>query len=167
MGVAAATQARRPRERRARALALAGTIAASAVAILIAALVQTGRLAHFDQYSVSHLMPWLEPRHHTSRWQFAVPEKRGSGWGTAVALVPYPASILVSAIIVSVCALVLLRRRRRASAVELCLVLVWANVIAYIGKAAVTRETLHQTSWGKHGYTHGFDHSVPSGHTIR
>jgi len=151
---------------RKRAAAFAGALVAAGVAVGIAAAVQTGRLAHFDQYSVYHLMPWLEPTHHTSRWHFAVPEKRVSRWGTLVALVTYPASILVSALIVLACAAVLWSRGRRRSAAEVCVLMVWANVIAYLGKATITRETLH-AGFRKHGLTHGFDHSVPSGHAIR
>jgi membrane-associated phospholipid phosphatase len=150
-----------------RVLALIGAVLAAAVAVVVGVLVHSGRAQHFDQYSVSHLMPWLEPFHHTSRWKFALPETRDAGWGTLVALIVYPASVPISTAIVVLCALVLMRRGRSAAAVDVCVVFILGNVIALLGKETITRETLHQTSFGKHGYTHGFDQSVPSGHTIR
>jgi membrane-associated phospholipid phosphatase len=153
---------------RGRALAAVGALLFAAVAVVVGALVHTGRFQHFDQYSVSHLMPWLEPVHHSSAFKFALPEHRDAGWGTVVGLVIYPASIPISVAIVALCALLLVRRGRSTAAFSVCIAFVWGMVIALIGKATIERpETLHQTSWGKHGYTHGFDQSLPSGHTIR
>jgi membrane-associated phospholipid phosphatase len=152
---------------RGRALAALGALLCAAAAVVVGALVHSGRFQHFDQYSVSHLMPWLEPVHHHSALKFALPEHRGAGWGTLVALVTYPASLPISIAIVALCALLLVRRGRSTAAFDICITFVWGNVIAFIGKATIERETLHQTSWGRHGYTHGFDQSLPSGHTIR
>jgi membrane-associated phospholipid phosphatase len=151
-----------------RLLLLCGACGAALVPIALAVAVDCGRLAHFDQYSVSHLMPWLGPTtKRTTLAHLVVPEARHTLGGTLVALLVYPASFLVSGAIVLACALALARRDRWTPAVALCAGWLAVGAVEAAGKRLVTRPTLRETSWGSHGYLPGFDHSLPSGHTMR
>lgn len=158
--------ARRGRIRRATALCVAAVATAAAVAVAI--LVRRGRFAHLDQHALSHWTPWLQPpQHHGSLHTLLAPDTRSTVWGTLVALAPYPASTVVSAVIVLAVAIVLWRRGRRRASVVLCDIWIAANVAELAGKHLVTRPRLHQTSYGHHGYLPGLQHSLPSGHVIR
>lgn len=147
------------------ALVVAG--GSSAAAVVLTLLVRRGRFARFDQHSVSHWMPWLEPTPTTSLHGLVAPETRRATWGTAVALGTFPASVVVSgSIVLAVVVLLWMRGRRRSSAL---LVDIWvaANVAELLGKHLVTRPTLHETTWGYHGVLGGLRDSLPSGHVIR
>jgi len=142
----------------------AGAAAATALAALAAvtALVATGALRGLDQFAVAHWMPWLEPTHHKliDLRSLLVPARQGSPGARALDAWTYPASVLVSALVVAVCAW---RVRGRTG---LTLVVVWVvgNAVELAGKLALAKPALYA-----HHHVHvvGFDHSYPSGHTIR
>src|SRR5581483_5478523 len=111
-----------------RVFAFALAIVAGGACAVLAVLVHDGRFAHFDQHSVSHWMPWLEPPvHHSALEHAAGVETRSTTGGTLVSLVTYPASIAISGAITVLCATLLWRRRRQRAGVGLVLLWVAAN----------------------------------------
>jgi membrane-associated phospholipid phosphatase len=146
------------------AVALAGLAAALAV---VTALVAAGLLNGLDQYSVDHLMPWLEPNSQ-------------GGDGTAgyyrpfslhtttltkvLSLWTYPCSLVISFLIV-VWAAVKLWRRGPVVALLPAAAWVVGNAIEVIGKRTIVRPGLYGGSDRIHIVV--FDDSFPSGHMIR
>ena len=134
-------------------------LSSAALAALIV-LVLTGALTGIDDYAIRRLMPWLEPSAPTLihvRTLF-LPESRRTAGATLVALWTYPASPLVSAIVVAACAYVLERRGARRRAIGIVGLWVVANGLELIGKSSLTRPALTVDS---------FRHSFPSGHALR
>ena len=128
---------------------------------LLVALVSAGVFTRADRYAVLHLMPWLEPSSSSQliRPRTALlPDTRSTLGGTLVALWTYPASPLISGLLVAVCAYVLERRGRRHLAVAVIALWVGANAVELIAKAAIARPSV-----GVSAYRHSF----PSGHTVR
>jgi membrane-associated phospholipid phosphatase len=140
--------------------ALAGT----ALFVLTAALVGTGALSFVDRYAVAHLMPWLRPRGGSlTLASLTIPTPRGSLASGLLDIWVYPASVLPSGLLVLLAAWALHRRGEVAAAIRWCALWVAANVIELIGKGLVSRPALY---W--HGmHVSVFDHSLPSGHTLR
>jgi membrane-associated phospholipid phosphatase len=126
--------------------------------VALAALVAAGVFHGADQYAVGHWMPWLQARSHplVQLPTLVVPETRWTLGGTLVALWTYPASLLPSALVVAYAAW-RLRDARPA------MLWVSANVVELAGKVLVERPALY--AHGRH--VTGFDHSLPSGHTMR
>jgi membrane-associated phospholipid phosphatase len=126
--------------------------------VVLAALVAHGTFHGADRYAVGHWMPWLQGKSHplVTVSTLFVPETRWTLGGTLVALWTYPASALPSALIVG---LVAWRLR------DLRPALLWvaANAVELAGKGIVERPALY--AHGRH--VTGFDHSLPSGHTMR
>jgi membrane-associated phospholipid phosphatase len=87
-----------------------------------------------------------------------LPETRPTAGATLVALWTYPASPLISALVVGACAYVLDRRGARTRAVGFLVLWIAANALELIGKAGLTRPALDVAS---------FRHSFPSGHSLR
>lgn len=140
-------------------------LAGAALFALLAALVAAGAFTRLDQYAVSHLMPWLMPRHHpfVTISSLTLPTLGHSAAHTAVDLYTYPAAFVPSAALVLLCAWRLRARGETRAAVTWCALWVAGNAVELIGKVGVERPALHQ------GAVHvtAFDHSLPSGHTIR
>jgi membrane-associated phospholipid phosphatase len=126
--------------------------------VVLAALVAAGAFHGVDQYAVSHWMPWLQGKSHpfVQLSTLVVPETRWTLGGTLVALWTYPASLLPSALVAGYAAW----RLRDARPAVLW---VAANVVELAGKLIVERPALY--AHGRH--VTGFDHSLPSGHTMR
>jgi membrane-associated phospholipid phosphatase len=103
-------------------------------------------------------MPWLQRKSHplVQISTLVVPETRWTLGGTLVALWTYPASLLPSALVVGYAAW----RLRDARPAVLW---VAANLVELAGKLLVARPALY--AHGRH--VTGFDHSLPSGHTMR
>ena len=128
--------------------------------IALAVLVDLGQFTWLDQHAVSHWMPWLEPQRHPMITVSAllVPQTVSSTFGTIVDVWTYPAAVIPSGVIV-----VLLLVLRGWSAAVWAVLWVGANVIELAGKLIVERPNLYF-----HGiHVSGFDHSLPSGHTMR
>lgn len=151
-----------------RALLVVVALVAGAAFIALAILVDRGRFAHFDQHTVSHWMPWLEPTEPRSVLARALlPTRRHTVGGQIAAIVVYPASVAISGALVLAGAALLWHRRRSRTAVLLVGAWVAANLIGLVGKNTVTRPRVHQTTYGHHGYLPGLSDSFPSGHTMR
>jgi membrane-associated phospholipid phosphatase len=131
---------------------------AFALFVVLAALVDAGVFHGADQYAVRHWMPWLQGKSHplVEIGTLVVPETRWTLGGTLVALWTYPASLLPSALVAGYAAW---RLRDARPAV------LWAaaNAVELAGKLLVERPALY--AHGRH--VTGFDHSLPSGHTMR
>jgi len=141
---------------RARAVAALSLVALA----VLAGLVFTGALTGLDDYAIARWMPWLRPSAPTLihiRTVF-LPETRSTAGATLVALWTYPASPLISALVVATCAYALDRRNARRRAVGVVALWITANVLELIGKAGLTRPALDVAS---------FRHSFPSGHSLR
>jgi membrane-associated phospholipid phosphatase len=131
------------------------SLAAFALFLATAIAVDAGAFHSLDQHAVAHWMPWFRPRHHRLR-DIVLPATDGSPLKRLLNLWIYPASIVVSGVIVG---LVAWHRRSPRWAVA------WiaGNAIEGAGKLIVSRPALR---WhGRH--IAAFDHSLPSGHTIR
>ena len=146
---------RRPR------VALAGAALFAATAALVAA----GAFTWLDQYAVSHLMPWLRPRHHPSVTlaSLTLPAVRGPLGRALLDVWTYPAAFVPSGLLVLSCAWRLRARGHLDAAIAWCALWVAGNAVELAGKLLVERPALHHD--GVHVV--GFDHSLPSGHTIR
>ena len=129
-----------------------------ALFVALAALVAAGVFHGLDQYAVDHWMPWLQAKSHplVAIGTLFVPETRWTLGGTLAALWTYPASVLPSALVAGY-ATWRLRDPRPAA------LWVVANAVELAGKLAVERPALY--THGRH--ITGFDHSLPSGHTMR
>ena len=136
-------------------------LAFSSVALAaLVALVLTGALTGVDDFAIRRLMPWLRPSAPTLihvRTLF-LPESRPTAGATLVAWWTYPASPLVSAILVAACAYVLERRGARRRAIGVVGLWIVADGLELIGKSSLTRPALTVDS---------FRHSFPSGHALR
>lgn len=132
----------------------------AAAFVATAALVDAGALSWLDQYAVDHWMPWLAPQHHP----LIVPEHlflpRVGGRPVAASLLDlwtYPASLFVSFVVVGACTY--LTGRFVFLALWLAL-----NAVELAGKLIVDRPPLYTAA---HVHVTAFDHSLPSGHTMR
>lgn len=146
-------------------------LAACAFACLVAlaALVASGTLHGFDRYAVRHWMPWLGSRHHSLLDLHAlfVPGDQGAAGQRAVDSWTYPASVPLSALLVAVVAWTWWRRGFMRPAVAFPVLWVIANLVELAGKLALRKPALYATRHGVTFHVAGFDHSFPSGHTIR
>jgi membrane-associated phospholipid phosphatase len=134
-------------------------VVGGAAFVALAALVATGAVEGLDRHAVVHWMPWREPPHHEliRISTVFVPDTRWTAAGTAVALLTYPASPFVSALVVLACAWLVHRRGERTAALALVILWVVANALEVTGKLVVAREPIRDA----------FRHSYPSGHTVR
>lgn len=134
-------------------LAVAGALLFVVTALLAAA----GAFTRIDDFALAHLAPWLNPHAHSSITlaTLTLPATGGSLGKQLVDLWIYPASVLPSLVIVVACAW---REGLRWLALWVA-----GNAVEVIGKLVVSRPALRA-----HGlHATGFDHSLPSGHTIR
>jgi len=138
--------------RRARRIA----VVAGALFLLLTGLVWGGVFTDLDRYAVHHLMPWAHFGHHRliQAGPMFKPQIESTLGGTLVALWTYPASPVISGLVVLLCAW---RLPRHAAIVAIALWIA-ANAIELTGKLIVTRPFVGVV---------GFSDSYPSGHTAR
>jgi len=152
---------------------MARAIAATTTALAaFTALVLTGAMTGIDEWAVDHVMPALDPTsgqkgivQTTGLWRpFPL---RIVWWQKLIDGYNYPASVLVSAVIVAAAVVVLVRHGRGRAA------LVWvgawcaANAVELFGKYVITRPAVYWTNGVRHVHLIPFDNSYPSGHTER
>ncbi|HEY6961518.1 MAG TPA: phosphatase PAP2 family protein [Gaiellaceae bacterium] len=130
----------------------------TAAFVALAVLVHAGVFHGLDQYAVAHWMPWLRPSHEpfVSFWRLLVPRVQHPWEKTVLNVWVWPASVAVSGLVVLAAA-----RRLGLRIVALWVVV---NAVEVAGKLVVSRPALF-TRGGVH--VTGFDHSLPSGHTLR
>jgi membrane-associated phospholipid phosphatase len=138
--------------------------------VVLTVLVMLGTLTRVDQYSLDHLMPWLDPTERVRNpsagyWRpFALGTSTGS---KLLELLTYPCSLLISPICVGGAALVLWRRGLRVAALAPVAAWVIGNGVEWVGKHTLTRSALYGTAKGVRIHVAAFDDSFPSGHMIR
>jgi membrane-associated phospholipid phosphatase len=149
--------------------AIAMTTAAFAA---FTALVLSGAMNRIDDWGVDHVMPALAPRAPGNGVVAAVglwrPFKLDvPWWQQALGAYNYPASVLVSGLVITVAAVALLRR----GAVEATVVWVatWcvANGLELVGKHELERPGVHWSNGHIRIHVLPYDSSFPSGHTVR
>ena len=136
------------------------TLVSAVLFVALAVLVELGAFTWLDQHAVSHWMPWLQPQPHAlvTIGGLFVPHTKPSAFGTVVDVWTYPAAVFPSGAIVALVVLL-----RRSDAAVWAVLWVAANVVELAGKLIVERPALYF-----HGlHVSGFDHSLPSGHTMR
>jgi membrane-associated phospholipid phosphatase len=125
-----------------------------------------GSLTRLDQYAVTHLMPWLraEPNSHLTLASLTVPSLHLPLGRALLTLWVYPAAVLSSALLIGVVAWTLHRRGEDHAAGAWCALWFAANAIEVAGKWLIERPALYSN---KGIHVVAFDHSLPSGHTLR
>jgi membrane-associated phospholipid phosphatase len=150
-------------------LAIAGLAAAFAT---LAALVVAGALSGIDRYALAHWMPGLDP----AKANHVVPPVNGvfmpfslgaPWWQKALDVSTYPASVLVSVLVFAGAAAVLVRRGSPVAAGTWVAAFVGANALEVMLKVAIAKPKLYRTEDGTAYHLASFDHSFPSGHTMR
>jgi membrane-associated phospholipid phosphatase len=132
---------------------------------VLCVLVGAGAFTSLDQLAVDHLMPALDPRPVESSLVDALLPVTGSdtAWDVVADLWMYPASFPLSGAILAGCAVLLRRRGRTREGVLWLAAWLVATAIEAVTKHALERPALDAA--GVH--LRDFDHSLPSGHTIR
>jgi membrane-associated phospholipid phosphatase len=146
-----------------RGLVAIGLVAAALVAL--GAAVAAGGLTRLDQYAVDHWMPELRPGPRGAPLVSVgqLYPHLGSPLDTLCALWTYPASALVSGLVVLACCVVLDRRGRRDAALAWAVAWVLANALEVLGKSTLARPALTVAG----GVLGVFESSFPSGHAMR
>lgn len=148
---------------------LVAALAAGVGLAALAALVVAGALTGIDQYAVDHWMPRLEADNGDAAllsWRLLHPHL-GAPLQAVYDLWTFPASPLVSTLLLAAGCLVLARRGRRDAALAWAVAWVLANAVEVLGKGVLRRPTLHVADGASRGDLHGFDSSFPSGHAMR
>jgi membrane-associated phospholipid phosphatase len=163
----------RPAPLRARFTVLQLAIVAVAAAFgVLAALVVSGRLSGLDQYALDHWMHGLDAKRADDKLPpltgIFMPFAISDSWSQKLLdLATYPASILVSAVVFGLGGLVLWLRGSRTVAVACWATWFVANALEAGTKLALTKPALHREQGGVTYHVVPFDHSFPSGHTVR
>jgi membrane-associated phospholipid phosphatase len=151
-------------------MARALAVVAAALAAFTA-LVLTGVLTGIDDWAIDHVMPGLEPHSDvsvvssTSLWRpFPL---HAAWWEKLLDIYLYPASFLVSGVLVVTCCALLARRGRPAPAVVWLAAWLGANAFELAGKAGLQRPDVRWSNAPRPVHVLSFDHSYPSGHTAR
>jgi membrane-associated phospholipid phosphatase len=145
---------------------LGATAATAAAFAALAGLVVSGALDAVDGYAVQHWMPYLTPSDASGSTVSA----RGLGlpsFGRPLEafcnLRTFPASVVVSGLLLALGCIVLARRGERSAAVAWAGAWIGANLIELLGKGLLERPTLYVDGLP----ARGFSNSFPSGHTVR
>jgi membrane-associated phospholipid phosphatase len=148
-----------------RRLRLGLAAGAAAAFSLLAALVVAGVTNPLDRYAAEHWMLELSLTSHPllTFSGLMLPNAGGTATETALAIWRYPASLLVSSLLLAGCAYALHRRGHTRAAVAWCITFAAVNAIELTGKIVLSRPTLRVPQ----GLLPGYDHSFPSGHTVR
>jgi membrane-associated phospholipid phosphatase len=134
----------------------------------LAVLVALGAFTRVDQYATSHWMPGLEANGTTGLVDSLLPVgKRRGPWDLAADAWLYPASAPVAALVFLLACGTLWRRGRRVAAVWWAGALVVGTLIELVVKHVLARPALYVVDEGLRDHVTGFDHSLPSGHTLR
>ena len=120
--------------------------------VLLAALVVGGALTRFDQYAVDHWMPAIDPTDMghvplVSIRQLYPQPHLARPVDAICDLWTYPASALVSALVVAALSLVLVRRGRQRTALAFAVAWILANAAEVFGKRALERPGLTVPAW--------------------
>jgi membrane-associated phospholipid phosphatase len=138
----------------------------------LAALVVGGSLTSIDRHALLHWMPWLDP----SKPHGVLPSVEGlfvpfslgtTWWEKLLGVATYPASVLISIALFGAGYTVLVRRGERVAARIWFAAWFVANALEVAAKVAIEKPALHREKDGISYHVRSFDHSFPSGHTVR
>jgi membrane-associated phospholipid phosphatase len=131
--------------------------------------VRVGAFTWLDQGAVDHLMPGLGPPGPPPGLLDALLPLQGDrgALDVAVDLWLYAASAGVSALAIGAICLVLRRRGRRRAALLWAAALLVGTVVELAVKHGLERPALYVSVAGQRLHIVSFDHSLPSGHTLR
>jgi membrane-associated phospholipid phosphatase len=149
------------------AFVLAGLVLAL---VALTALVAAGTLTRADQFSVTHLMPWLRPGSPSpsgTAGYYRPFTLNTSTWPKILDSWTYPCSLLISGLVVIWAAVVLWRRYGPVVALAPAAAWIIGNGIEVIGKGTITKPAVYATADGQRVHVVSFDDSFPSGHMIR
>jgi len=134
----------------------------------LAVLVAVGAFTGVDQYATSHWMPGLEANGTTALVDSLLPfgDRRGP-FDLAADAWLYPASAPVAALVFAVICGRLWARGRRVAAAWWAGALVVGTAVELLVKQLLARPALYVTHDGLRQHVTGFDHALPSGHTLR
>jgi membrane-associated phospholipid phosphatase len=134
-------------------------------------LVLTGALTEIDEWAIDHVMPPLVPESHggvvssTGLWRpfpLHVP-----WWEKLLDVYLYPASFLVSAVVVACTSAALARRGEGIAALLWLAAWLGANAAELVGKVGIDRPDVRWSNGPQPIHVLSFDHSYPSGHSAR
>jgi len=138
----------------------------------LTALMLGGVLTGLDEWGLDHVMPALNPRARAngivslnSIWRpfpLDVP-----WWQKLLDVYTYPASVLVSGLLVAIACVVLVRRGQRLPAFVWLGAWLAGSGIEVIGKNVLTRPSLYWTNGRIRLHVVPYANSYPSGHTVR
>ena len=146
-------------------------LATAAALAAFTAVVVGGAMQGIDNWAIDHAMPGLNPfaRHsivsRTGLWRpFPL---HSEWWEKVLDSYLYPASFLISMLIVGTCSFVLARRGEHVPAAVWLGTWVAANAAELAGKTGLERPDLRWTNGRETIPLYSFDSSYPSGHTTR
>ncbi len=149
--------------------------AAAASLLVLATLVSAGALSWLDQWSVSHLMPYMDrPVRPQSLWERVMSPVGAVGRPTntlpakLLFALTLPAAPLATAVIAAA-GLAALARRSRERALAWAVALVAATLAEVVMKSVIERPPLYRFDPHRHAVVakSAFTDSFPSGHTVR
>jgi membrane-associated phospholipid phosphatase len=151
-------------------MARAVVVTSTALAVLTI-LVVTGALTGIDNWAIDHVMPALDPHSHggvvksTGLWRpFPLD---AAWWEKLLDAYLYPASFLVSALLVAALCTLLARRGALVPAIVWLGAWLGANAAELVGKLGLERPDVHWSNGVRPVHVASFDHSYPSGHSAR
>jgi membrane-associated phospholipid phosphatase len=145
-------------------------ITAGALAVFTV-LVVTGAFTGIDDWAIDHVMPALDPYSHgglvQSNGLWRPFPLDAVWWDKVLDVYLYPASFLVSALLVA--ALCVRLARREAVVAALVWLGAWlaANAAELVGKLGLERPDVHWSNGVRPVHVATFDQSYPSGHSAR
>jgi membrane-associated phospholipid phosphatase len=145
-------------------------IGATAVGFgLLAWLVTTGSLSGADQYAVDHWMADFQPSSGASSTSLVHEfyPHLGSPLEAFCNLWTFPASPVVSGVVVACCCAAFVRRGVPAAGLAWGGAWLAGNLVEVIGKHVLQRPALHALVGGMRVSFDSFGHSFPSGHALR
>jgi membrane-associated phospholipid phosphatase len=151
---------------------MARGIAMTAAALAVfTVLVVTGALTGIDDWGIDHVMPALDPYSHgglvhlEGLWRpFPLD---AVWWDKLLDVYLYPASFLVSALVVAALCTRLARRGAVVPAIVWVGAWLAANAAELVGKLGLERPEVHWSNGARPVHVVPFDQSYPSGHSAR
>lgn len=132
-------------------------------------LVVAGKCTRLDQYAIDHWMTRVGTGPaHNSVWDAIAPYPAGGSLAQiAFNIWTFPASVLVSGVLLALCCVVLERRGQHQAAGGWIIAWVVVNAIEVAGKGLLHRPALSAAVHDARVPVAGFATSFPSGHTAR
>jgi membrane-associated phospholipid phosphatase len=139
--------------------------------VVLTVLVVSGALTGIDDWAIDHVMPALDPYSHggllhaNGLWRpFPLD---AAWWDKLLDVYLYPASFLVSAVVVAALCTRLARRGAVVPAIVWLAAWLAANAAELVGKLGLERPDVHWSNGARPVHVVPFDHSYPSGHSAR